>query len=113
MATNELPNRYEHWNPRNSSYQFLAEAKRLWEMEISSSRVRMTTIQAAILLNLISLTNAADAIGFIYTEKAIEMARRIRLFGSQVTKQDTRRSNSREFTAWALYNWQWQVPTGF
>ena len=95
MTTNELPNRYEYWNPRNSSYQFLAEAKRLWEMETSSSRVRMTTIQAAILLNLISLTNAADAIGFIYTEKAIEMARRTRLFGSQVTKQNTRRSNSK------------------
>ncbi len=110
MVINELPNRYEHWNPRNSTYQFLAEAKRLWEMEISSSRVRMTTIQAAILLNLISLASAADAIGFTYTEKAIGMARRIRLFDSQAPEKDTRRNNSRVFTAWALYNWQGQVP---
>jgi hypothetical protein len=106
MTTNELPSRYEYWNPRNPSYQFLAEAKRLWEMEVTSGRVRLTTIQAALLLSVIGLTNAVDAISSTYTRKAVDMAKRIGLFSPHVAKQNTRRVDARTFTAWAVFNWQ-------
>jgi hypothetical protein len=106
MATNELSERYEYWNPRNYGYQFLAEAKRLWEIETMSSRVRLTTIQASVLLHLTNVMNAIDAVGSTYTEKAVDMAHRIKLFGPNDTIQDTKRRTARVFTAWALFNWQ-------
>lgn len=106
MTTNELPHRYEYWSPRNMTYQFLAEAKRLWEIEATGSRVRLTTIQAAILLHLINLINAMDAVGSPYTQRAVSLAQRIGLFGPSGAGQDTKRSNAKLFTAWALYNWQ-------
>jgi hypothetical protein len=106
MATRELSNRYEYWNPRNYTYQFLAEAKRLWEIETTSSRVRLTTIQAAVLLHIINIGNAMDAVGSAYTQQAVDMAQRIGLFGAGGAKQETNRSNARVFTAWALFGWQ-------
>jgi hypothetical protein len=106
MITNELPKRYEYWNPRNMSYQFLVEAKRLWEIETTSRRVRLTTIQAAILLHLIHVANAMDAVGSIYTQQAVSLAQRIGLFGPSAAGQNTKRSNAKLFTAWALFNWQ-------
>jgi hypothetical protein len=106
MATNELSDRYEYWNPRNYSYQFLAEAKRLWEIEIMTGRVRLTTIQASILLHLTNVMNAIDAVGSTYTQLAVNMAHRMKLFGPNGTKQDTKKRNASVFTAWALFNWQ-------
>ncbi len=88
------------------SYQFFAEARRLWELEATSTRVRLTTIQAAILLHLINLVNAIDAVGYTYTTQAVDMARRIKLFGGLVAEQDAKRRHAKAFTAWALYNWQ-------
>jgi hypothetical protein len=47
-----------------------------------------------------------DAVGFIYTRKAVDMAQRIGLFGPAGPRLDTRRSNARAFTSWALFSWQ-------
>jgi dTDP-4-amino-4,6-dideoxygalactose transaminase len=88
------------------TYQFLAEAKRLWEIESTGSRVRLTTIQAAILLHLINVINAMDAVGSSYTQHAVTLAQRIGLFTFNPAGQSTKRSNAKLFTAWALYNWQ-------
>jgi hypothetical protein len=106
MGTNELSDRYEYWNPRNYGYQFLAEAKRLWEIETMTNRVRLTTIQASVLLHLSNVMNAIDGVGSTYTELAVDMAHKIKLFGPNGTTQDTKRRNARVFTAWALFNWQ-------
>lgn len=76
---------------------------------MTSSRVRITTIQAAVLLTFIHTLNALDAVGPIYATKGIEMAQRIRLLGPQAPSQDPRKSKARAFTAWALFNWQWCV----
>ncbi|KAK4154424.1 nitrogen assimilation transcription factor nirA [Chaetomidium leptoderma] len=105
IAYSGLSRRYEYWNPRNLSYQFLAEAKRIWEVEITSGRTRITTIQASILIHLGHHFNAMDVLGAPYTQKAVDMAQRIGLFRSQgVIQQETRRSRARGFTAWALFN---------
>jgi hypothetical protein len=108
IAYSGLTRRYEYWNPRNPSYQFLAEAKRLWEIEVTSGRIRLTTLQASILLFLVHHLNAMDPIGLPSFEQAMEMAQRIELFTLRPGKgQETRQSKSRTFTAWALFNFQW------
>lgn len=108
MVTTGLSNRYEYWNPKNLSYQFLAEANRLWEIETvaTNNRVRLTTIQAAVLLHVITVINAMDAVGATYTRQAVDMAQRIGLFGPNDPRQISRRAKARAFTAWALFNWQ-------
>lgn len=45
----------------------MAEAKRLWELE--SDTPRLTTIQAAMLMNVNTNMNAMDEIGFNYTKR--------------------------------------------
>lgn len=108
MVTSGLPNRYEYWNPKNLSYQFLAEANRLWEIETvaTNNRVRLTTIQGAVLLHVITVMNAMDAVGATYTRQAVDMARLIGLFGPDGARQNSRRTKARAFTAWALFDWQ-------
>ncbi|KAK4651101.1 hypothetical protein QC762_0089200 [Podospora pseudocomata] len=56
-----------YWSPHNLAYQFLAEAKRLWELE--SDTPRLTTIQAAMLMNVNTNMNTMDEIGFNYTKR--------------------------------------------
>ncbi|KAK4662408.1 hypothetical protein QC763_0087930 [Podospora pseudopauciseta] len=56
-----------YWSPHNLAYQFMAEAKRLWELE--SDTPRLTTIQAAMLMNVNTNMNAMDEIGFNYTKR--------------------------------------------
>ncbi|KAK4120219.1 hypothetical protein N657DRAFT_162909 [Parathielavia appendiculata] len=55
---------YGHWNLRNLGYQVLAEAKRLWEVEITSGRVRLTTLRASSPLHLVHHLNAMDRVSF-------------------------------------------------
>lgn len=103
-----ISHRYEYWNPKNLGYQFLAEAKRLWDIELLSGRVRLTTIQAGMHLNLVHIMNAMDAAGLSYTQQALDMARRVGLLvPPSGPKQNSRRNRAKAFTAWALFNWQW------
>jgi hypothetical protein len=103
-----LTKRYEYWNPLNLSYQFLAEAERLWEIEVTSGRIRLTTLQASILLFLVHHLNAMDSVGLHSFEQAMEMAQRIELFTPRRCKgQETRQSKAKAFTPWALFNFQW------
>ncbi|GAB1321084.1 hypothetical protein MFIFM68171_11294 [Madurella fahalii] len=107
MACDRIPNRYEFWNPCNLSYQFVAEAERLWDIETASRRVRITTLQAAILLNAAHNMHASDTIGYSYLCRAVNMAKKIGLFSPDSgAKQDSRRTRAKEFTAWALFNSQ-------
>ncbi|KAK4236356.1 nitrogen assimilation transcription factor nirA [Achaetomium macrosporum] len=108
FAYPELPNRYQCWNPTSLTYQFIAEASRLWDIEMESGRVRLPTLQASILLDSAINLTGKDEDGFPIVWQAIDMAERAGLFSpaDHSTRQDTRMSRAKAFTAWALFNFQ-------
>ncbi|KAK3496731.1 uncharacterized protein B0T23DRAFT_63586 [Neurospora hispaniola] len=120
-----LQGRAEYWNPANIVYLFLAEAKRLFEIDSELERPiplsndpngerrlreweerRLTTIQAGLLLNVLYLFNGSDKIGWRYSLRAIEMAHEINLFGPAQPEMDREMRDVREFTAWVVFTWQ-------
>lgn len=104
-------NRAEYWNPDTLVYRFLAEAKRLWELEKDEPRI--TTIQAGILFNVFHNLCGLDEIGQPYRLQAIELARQMRLFETTVTKRSERMQKSMAFLAWTLFNWETLVAFSF
>ncbi|KAL7928301.1 putative zinc finger protein [Trichoderma chlorosporum] len=96
--------RAEYWNPFTLGYKFLAEAKRLWEREQQESKI--TSIQAALFLNGISNLDGADAIGWQYTSRAVNMAHELELFAVTPKTVSVKMRIAREFTAWTLFCWQ-------
>ncbi|KAK0730418.1 hypothetical protein B0H67DRAFT_32036 [Lasiosphaeris hirsuta] len=120
-----LRGRAEFWNPKNLGYQFLAEAKRLFELEADLEQPdgspgdpewerrceqwedrRLTTIQAALFLNIICAFNGSDKIGWRYTLRAIEMASEIQLFRKPRGNMSPAVQCVRSFTAWSIFCWQ-------
>ncbi|KAK1831522.1 nitrogen assimilation transcription factor nirA [Podospora conica] len=108
-----LSNRAEWWNPSSLSYQFLAEAKRLWEVEQDVDR--LTTIQAGIMLNVALSLCGLDKPGWDYTEHAMAMATRLGLFdGTHVHQfKSDRMRDAAVFTAWAVFSWTAEVSFAF
>ncbi|KAK2590782.1 hypothetical protein QQS21_011536 [Conoideocrella luteorostrata] len=104
-------NRAEYWNPHTLLYRFVAEAKRLWELE--ATEPRLTTIQAGIIFNVFHNLCGLDEIGQSYRVHAIALAHNLHLFHSSVKEQSERTRNGRAFTAWALYNWETLVGFSF
>jgi len=102
-----LTNRAQFWNPHTLSYRFLAEARRLWELELSEAK--LTTILAGILINLVYNISGADKVGWSYTVQTVQKARAIGLFGAPTEAADERRQRGRDFAAWAVFCWQRQV----
>ncbi|EGS18031.1 uncharacterized protein CTHT_0060450 [Thermochaetoides thermophila DSM 1495] len=117
----------EHWNPKSFCYQFLAEARRLFDIDAEEERPvrlpdeqdadwhrrlveweqrRLCTIQAAILINLIQNINGADKIGWRVTVRALELAREIKLFDEPPEYYGPEMVIVRTYTAWACYCWQ-------
>lgn len=118
-----LQGRAEFWNPKNLGYQFLAEAKRLFETEAELERPfpndpdwerknreweqrRLTTIQAASLLTLIYNLNGSDKIGWRYTIRAVEMGYEIQLFDAPLESLGPEMQCVMTYTAWGLFFWQ-------
>ncbi|ETS03509.1 hypothetical protein M419DRAFT_140849 [Trichoderma reesei RUT C-30] len=99
-----IPNRHQFWVPQSLRYRFLAEAKRLWELE--SDRVDLVTVQAATLLNLIYSHNGMDKVGQPYLMHGLRLAQQLELFGDHAHVKNQRMIHARVFTAWALFNWQ-------
>ena len=83
---------------------FLAEAKRLWELEADSPRI--TTIQAAILLDLTHIISGVDKIGRAYSVRAVAMAKGLGLFDSTIVVRSQRTAAARAFTAWMIYHYE-------
>ena len=99
----ELSDRAEYWNPHTLTYQFLAEAKRLWELD--SHEPRITTIQAAMLFSVFYNLNGLDEVGQAYRLHAITLVHKMGLFKSN--PGGARRNRlGRAYTAWAFFNWE-------
>lgn len=75
---------------------------------MASERTRLTTIQAAILLNYVYNMNSMVQLGWGYTIKAMDWARKIKLFNKpdDWDTMDPRVRAGRDFTAWCLFEWQ-------
>ncbi|KAI1506222.1 hypothetical protein F5X99DRAFT_426278 [Biscogniauxia marginata] len=95
--------RAKHWMPDNFGYRFLAEARRLYDLE--KAHPTITTVQAAAIIHLEYYINGIEEVGWAYLRESIDMARRLEIFKFDPTK-------NREFqlvaatTAWGLFNWQ-------
>jgi hypothetical protein len=101
----KLTNRNQYWLPTNLGYLFTAEAKRLWELE-RPDKIRLTTIQAAMLLHAVYNLNGFDRIGQTYLLQALSMAQEIKLFGPPDRSTNLKTHQARALTAWSLFNWQ-------
>lgn len=99
-----MSNRVEYWNPNNLLYRFTAEAKRLWELEAKVPRI--TTIQAGIIFTVFHNLCGVDEIGKPYRLQAVALAHQLRIFDTAVADRGERLQRGREYTAWAMYNWE-------
>lgn len=95
-----MKNRGEYWNPSSLSYRFLAETRRLWELQ--SEVARVTTIQAGTILTNIYAICGLDKFGRAYSLQSIVLADKLGLFEYH-EKLDKRTRDGREFTAWMLF----------
>lgn len=99
----EFKNRAEYWNPRTLTYQFIAEAKRLWELEAHEPRI--TTIQAGMLFNVFYNLSGLDEIGQAYRLHALTLVHQMHLF-KRTTAGTPRDRHGRAYAAWAFFNWE-------
>ncbi|KAF4960207.1 hypothetical protein FGADI_1227 [Fusarium gaditjirri] len=97
-------NRVDYWNPNTLAYRFIAEAKRLWELEASIPR--MTTIQAGILFSVFHNLCGLDAVGKPYRVHAVALANQLRIFDTIDMDQSKRIQRGSQNLAWAMYNWE-------
>lgn len=105
----QLKGRNEPWDAQSLCYRFFAEAKRLWELEIGQSK--LTTLQAALVMNTVYNMDGLDQIGNIYMVEAAKIAHSLNLFGPQESYARTDMFTARQFTAWGLFSWQAYVQS--
>ncbi|RSL62721.1 hypothetical protein CEP53_004692 [Fusarium sp. AF-6] len=101
----ELPDRSSFWNPHTLGYQFLAEAKRLWELE-RNSRKRITTLQAGAIICISCNIDGIDKIGASYLTQSIAMGVDMGLFSQTFASRSLRQRTVYAMTAWSLFAWQ-------
>ncbi|KAF4340441.1 nitrate assimilation regulatory nirA [Fusarium beomiforme] len=100
----DLSDRLEYWNPHSLGYKFFAEAKRLWEMELME-KSSITTVQAAVIINIIYNMYSMDKLGMTYGVQAVAMAKDLKIFYSSSRPKSMKRQHVYDFTAWCLYYW--------
>jgi hypothetical protein len=88
----------------------MCECKRLWDLE-PPEKGRLTTIQAALVLNITYNLNANDFIAIRYLEQACEMAKAIGLFGPARHTVSDKSYRARAITAWAVCKWLYFSPS--
>lgn len=98
-----MQTRADYWLPDNLGSRFLAEAKRLLELE---QRVgRLTSVQAAVIINLTCNANGIDDLSWSYLYQAVEMARQLDLF-AVIPEASQEEQVASATTAWCLFNCQ-------
>jgi hypothetical protein len=104
QCCHSISKRNHFWHPQNLAYRFTAEAKRLWDLACMGES-KLTTIQAALILNRVINLNGLDRIGHAYLERALAMAHDLQIFRGQ-SDEATKIQKVRLVTAWSLFNWQ-------
>ncbi|KAK9426263.1 hypothetical protein SUNI508_02704 [Seiridium unicorne] len=98
-----MQTRAEYWRPDNLGYRFLAEAHRLLEREQGLAKI--TTAQAACIMNVTHWLNGVDALGWSLLQKSINMAQQLSLF-SPSPESDPMWQKAAAITSWSIFNWQ-------
>lgn len=80
----------------------MAEAKRLWEIDISTGPT-ITTLQAALVMQLLLNISGMDKVGRMYGRQIIGLARDLGLFGYLTHIDDPRLLQAHQFMAWSLF----------
>src|SRR5262245_21811968 len=80
----QIQQRNQPRNPQNLGYQFLAEARRLWKLEVRKSKI--TTGQAGLIMVISFNSDGVDRVGWTYLGQAIQMAYDSELFTSKRVK---------------------------
>ncbi|KAF5717244.1 Zn(2)-C6 fungal-type DNA-binding domain-containing protein [Fusarium mundagurra] len=101
----DVPDRSKMWLFESLSYRFMAEARRLWDIE-SCKESSIPTIQAAMIISYTTTNNGMDQVGALYLTRALEMSKSLDLFGPVTHPGDPELDKARVFTAWVLYSWQ-------
>lgn len=91
------------WNPLSLKFKFLAEARRLWEVEQSTDR--LTTIQADVTPNVVLDLCGVDQIGWAYAEHANRMGERLGIFDGTHNFKSRRMREAVDFPAWVAFIW--------
>ncbi|KAM0189320.1 hypothetical protein ACHAPI_010086 [Fusarium lateritium] len=99
-----IQGRNKPWDTQSLSYRFFAEAKRLWELEMGRSK--LTTLQAALVMNSIYNMDGLDQIGNVFLVEAAKIAHNLDLFIPSEGHQRSEMDVARQFTAWCLFSWQ-------
>lgn len=102
--------RSEYWNPKTLTYRFIAEAKRLWELE--AHHPRLTTIQAGMIFSVFHNLCGLDEIGQPYRLHALALAKSMSLF-DRTEGKSSRIRHGMAYTAWALFNWETYVLAAY
>ncbi|KAK8023542.1 hypothetical protein PG993_011608 [Apiospora rasikravindrae] len=104
-------NRAEYWNPHTLVYRFLAEAKRLWELE--AAEACLPTIQAGMFFSVFHNLCGLDELGQSYRIHAIHLANELGFYDGPITAPNGRIRSGKIYTAWALYSWEALVGFSF
>ena len=102
-----IPDRGKFWKPKSLGYQFLSEARRLWEVECKSGDVSLTTAQSGVLLCVEYNHNGMDKIGSSFLENVVNMASDLGIFDLETHNkiQCKKMRDACGYFAWGLYNW--------
>ncbi|KAI0142576.1 hypothetical protein F4776DRAFT_612622 [Hypoxylon sp. NC0597] len=98
-----MKNRAEYWLPDNIGYRFLAEARRLFDLDQTNPTI--TTVQAAAIIHMTCIHNGIDEISWFYLYKSLEMAHNLSLFSPSLNEGKEWQVVAGT-TAWCLFNWQ-------
>lgn len=87
----------------------MGEAKRLWGLE--TDKLKLTTVQAGPILNIIHNMCCQDKLGWAFTMQAVTMAHSLGLFSPAASSPSSRQYSKREqdardFTAWCIFTFQ-------
>lgn len=80
---------------------------------ISGNYRNLTSVQAAIIINVIYNFCALDKVGKVYGLQGLSIAQDLRLFDGNAHIKSKRVRNARNFTAWALFNMDRHVASYF
>jgi hypothetical protein len=84
-------------------YLFLAETKRLWELE--QHKEDLTIVHTSMALHTIYTVNGMDQVGLAYLMHAVNLAKKLGIF-SPSEGEGGRYQRASDFTAWALFRGQ-------
>jgi len=77
----------------------------MWETQaLDGKRRKLTSIQAAMIINVVYNLYALDKLGTIHGLQSLSLARDMRLFEGNTHITSERVRHARNFTAWCLFN---------